>query len=140
MRRQLRSISPTQLRTYDTCPLQYRMRYVDRVPTADSPASLVGQAVHAALEQNFAVKRRSGHDLDLDEAAEVFDDVWAARLPPGAGSEQLAEDFDQAYASGQEILSCTWPKSRPVSSRTSSSTASDSRFPVSRWSWWERSI
>ena len=104
MRRQLRSISPTQLRTYDTCPLQYRMRYVERVPTADSPASLVGQAVHAALEQNFAVKRRSGHDLDLDEAAEVFDDVWAARLPPGAGSEQLAEDFDQAYASGQEIL------------------------------------
>lgn len=104
MQRQLRSISPTQLRTYDTCPLQYRMRYVERVPTRDSPASLVGQAVHAALERNFVAKRRSGRDLELKEAAEVFDDVWNARLPTGAGSGPASEDFDRAYASGQSVL------------------------------------
>ena len=104
MQRQLRSISPTQLRTYDTCPLQYRMRYVERAPTRDSPASLVGQAVHAALERNFLVKRRSGRDLALEEAAEVFDDVWAARLPPGAAAGPSGDDYDSAYASGQSIL------------------------------------
>ena len=104
MQRQLRSISPTQLRTYDTCPLQYRMRYVDRIPTADSPASLVGQAVHAALERNFLEKRRGGFDLDLDEAAEIFDDVWESRLPPGAASGQSADEFDEAYGSGQAVL------------------------------------
>ncbi len=104
MQRQLRSISPTQLRAYDTCPLQYRMRYVERVPTRDSPASLVGQAVHAALESNFLLKRRSGRDLEGEDAAEVFDDVWEARFPPGAASGPLAEDFDRAYASGQSVL------------------------------------
>lgn len=104
MQRKLRTISPTQLRAYDTCPLQYRMRYVERVPTRDSPASLVGQAVHSALEQNFVAKRRTGHDLDVDEAAEIFDEVWDARLPPGAGSSRASEDLDRAYASGQSVL------------------------------------
>lgn len=104
MQRQLRSISPTQLRTYDTCPLQYRMRYLDRVPSADSPASLVGQAVHTALERNFLEKRRSGYDLDMDEAADIYDDVWDARLPPGAASGPSADEFDEAYASGQSVL------------------------------------
>ena len=104
MQRQLRSISPTQLRTYDTCPLQYRMRYLDRVPTTDSPASLVGQAVHAALERNFLEKRHSGYDLDVDEASEIYDDVWASRLPPGAASGASADDFEEAYASGQAVL------------------------------------
>ena len=104
MQRQLRSISPTQLRTYDTCPLQYRMRYVERAPTRDSPASLVGQAVHAALERNFIAKRRDGYDLDLEEAADVFDDVWDARLPPGAASGPSADEFEEAYASGQSVL------------------------------------
>jgi len=104
MQRQLRSISPTQLRTYDTCPLQYRMRYVERVPTTDSPASLVGQAVHAALERNFLEKRRGGHDLDMVEAAEIFDDVWDARLPPGSASGPSGDEFEQAYASGHAVL------------------------------------
>ena len=104
MPQQLRSISPTQLRAYDTCPLQYRMRYVERIPTRDSPASLVGQAVHAALERNFVLKRRYGHDLEIEDAMEVFDDVWAARLPPGAMSESSTEDYDRAYASGQSVL------------------------------------
>ena len=104
MQRQLWTISPTQLRTYDTCPLQYRMRYVERIRTTDSPASLVGQAVHAALERNFVVKRRGGRDLELEDAAEVFDDVWETRLPPGVGSGPASEDFDRAYESGQAIL------------------------------------
>ena len=103
MQRQLRSISPTQLRTYDACPLQYRMRYVERVPTTDSPASLVGQAVHAALERNFVTKRRSGRDLEAEEATEVFDEVWEERLPPGV-SGPASENFEQAYTSGQSIL------------------------------------
>lgn len=80
------------------------MRYVDRVPTTDSPASVVGQAVHAALERNFLEKRRSGYDLDVEEAAEIYDDVWDARLPPGTASGPLADEFEEAYASGQSVL------------------------------------
>ena len=80
------------------------MRYVERVPTADSPASLVGQAVHAALERNFLEKRHSGYDLDLDEAAEIYDDVWEARLPPGAASGPVSDEFENSYASGQSVL------------------------------------
>jgi hypothetical protein len=80
------------------------MRYVDRAPTTDSPASLVGQAVHAALERNFLEKRRDGSDLDVHEAAEIYDDVWYTRLPPGASSGPLVAEFEEAYASGQSVL------------------------------------
>ncbi len=80
------------------------MRYVDRVPTTDSPASLVGQAVHAALERDFLEKRRNGYDLDVDEAAEIYDDVWYSRLPPGTASGPLSNQFEEAYASGQSVL------------------------------------
>ena len=57
MPRELWSISPTRLRAYATCPLQYRLRYVEQLPTVYSPSSLVGQAVHTSLEGYFLEKR-----------------------------------------------------------------------------------
>lgn len=104
MSNQLTSISPTRLRAYETCPLQYKMRYIQKVPRVDSPSSLVGQAVHRALEVNFVQKRRVGHDLDLKEVVNVFEDVWDSRLPVGASESSLADEFSGAYSSGLEIL------------------------------------
>ncbi len=103
MQHRIRTISPTRLRAYDDCPLQYRLRYVDRAPRVDSPASLAGQAVHAALEHVFTVKRR-WRRFSADEACEVYDDVWDERLPPGASSDASAAEFEQAYASGLAAL------------------------------------
>ena len=80
------------------------MRYIQKLPRVDSPSSLVGQAVHRALELNFVEKRRVGLDLDLEEVLMVFEDVWESRLPVGTSESSLADEFSDAYSSGIEIL------------------------------------
>ena len=98
------SISPTRLRAYATCPLQYRLRYVEKLPTVYSPASLVGQAVHSALEGYFLEKRRAGREVSSDSAVKAFDDTWSFHLPTGVSSGVEAAAFDSAYESGRRIL------------------------------------
>ena len=104
MPRELWSISPTRLRAYATCPLQYRLRYVEQLPTVYSPSSLVGQAVHTSLEGYFLEKRRAGRDISSDSAVRAFDDTWSLHLPTGVSAGVESAAFNIAYDSGRRIL------------------------------------
>ena len=42
-------LSATRLRTYQTCPRQYRYRYVDELPTVVSGPLVFGKTLHAAI-------------------------------------------------------------------------------------------
>ncbi len=100
----LRYLSPTQLRTYATCPLQYRHRYIDRMPAPHAPATLVGVAVHSALEANFRHKKRYREDLPVSDAREVFEDAWEEAVPASEFQDEAENDFDQARAEGLELV------------------------------------
>ena len=100
----LRFLSPTKLRTYATCPLQYRHRYLDRLEAPYTPASLVGQAIHETLEANFREKKHTRHDLPLVEAQEVFDRVWERYAPGPADAADLDDPWEAAYAAGRRAL------------------------------------
>ena len=100
----LRYLSPTQLRAYDICPLQYRHRYIEKIRPPYTPASLLGEAVHQSLEENFVQKKRTGHDLTLEEAREVFDEVWEQGMPGSALDGAEAEAFEQRHADGARLL------------------------------------
>ena len=107
-------LSPTKLRTYDTCPLQYRHRYIDQWRAPYTPASLRGDAVHQTLEANFVRKKRDRRDLDPAEALEIFDDAWRRQAPAEAEAKSesesddtaafSADDWDAAYAEGVRLL------------------------------------
>lgn len=43
-------LSFSRVDTYERCPLQFRFRYVDKVPSTPSPALSWGSSIHAALE------------------------------------------------------------------------------------------
>lgn len=43
-------LSYSRVDTYERCPLQFRFRYVDRMPSTPSPDLSWGSAIHAALE------------------------------------------------------------------------------------------
>ncbi len=100
----LRFLSPTKLRTYATCPLQYRHRYVDRLQAPYIPASLVGQAIHEALEANFREKKRTRHDLPVSEAQELFDRVWERHAPGPTGAAEVDDPWEAAYEAGRHAL------------------------------------
>ncbi len=108
----LRFLSPTKLRTYATCPLQYRHRYIDQWRSPYTPASLRGDAVHQTLEANFVRKKRDRRDLEPAEALEIFDDAWRRQAPAEAEAETEADaagafavdEWDAAYAEGTRLL------------------------------------
>ena len=138
----LRFLSPTKLRTYATCPLQYRHRYVDRLQSPYTPASLIGQAIHETLESNFRAKKHTRRDLPLAEAREVFDRVWERHAPGPASAADVDDPWEAAYADGLRALEHYLTKPPRHWCRTLSSIDSGSRSPAchgpssARSIWW----
>jgi putative RecB family exonuclease len=63
-------ITPTKLATYERCPMQYNLRYVERAETddGDSPSLLRANAIHAVLGaafHSFSVRR--SFPIDIEE-------------------------------------------------------------------------
>lgn len=51
------AISPSRASDYKRCPLQYRLRAIDRIPEPSTEAQVKGTLVHAVLEEMFAWPR-----------------------------------------------------------------------------------
>ena len=51
------AISPSRASDYKRCPLQYRLRAIDKIPEPSTEAQVKGTLVHAVLEEMFASPR-----------------------------------------------------------------------------------
>lgn len=51
------AISPSRASDYKRCPLQYRLRAIDRIPEPTTEAQVKGTLVHAVLEEMFTWPR-----------------------------------------------------------------------------------
>lgn len=78
----LEYLSASRLKCFQTCRLQFRFRYVDRLPTPVSPALFVGQVVHAVLQQ-WNLRRWRGTPFGRDILRGVFDEHWTSDQPDG---------------------------------------------------------
>lgn len=73
-------LSYSAIRTFQSCPLKYRFRYVDGLPEACVSASLVfGSAIHAAVEFYFREVLSGGLPPDLDTLLGVYQQCWQDR-------------------------------------------------------------
>ena len=52
------SLSPSRANDFQTCPLLFRLRSIDKLPEDPSPAAIRGTLVHAALEHLFELAPR----------------------------------------------------------------------------------
>ena len=88
------SLSPSRAGDFQTCPLLYRYRTVDRLPEPPSSAAARGTLVHAVLEDLFD---SPAAERTLERAVAMLPGQWAALLeeePRLAGlftAEQAAE-------------------------------------------------
>lgn len=73
-------LSASRLKTWQTCRLQFRYRYVDRLPTATSPALFVGQIVHEVL-RHWNLRRWRGEPADVESLWPVFTEHWQQDQP-----------------------------------------------------------
>ena len=75
--------SHSRLRVYETCPRQYRFRYVDRikVPQVKTVEMFRGSQVHAALETLYRRVQR-GRTPSVDEILDGYRRAWQEQWAP----------------------------------------------------------
>lgn len=74
------ALSPSRAADFKQCPLLYRFRVIDRIPSPPSPAAARGTLVHLALERLF--------DLPADDRTPEN----AVGLLPGAWADLVADE------------------------------------------------
>ncbi len=69
-------VSYSQLSTYLTCPLRYKLQYVDQIPPAFKSAALAfGSAIHEAVGA-FYHQHLMGDPLRPDQMLDVYREAW----------------------------------------------------------------
>ena len=69
--------SHSRLSTYETCPLQYKLKYIDKIEVEEEEGieAFLGSRVHEALEKLYRDFRYSKL-LTLDELARYYNNLW----------------------------------------------------------------
>lgn len=69
-------LSYSAISTYQNCPLKYRSRYVEGLPSLPGPALSFGQSVHEALRWFYSVP--TPDPCSLDELMEYIERCWVS--------------------------------------------------------------
>ena len=100
-------LSYSQISTFDTCPLQYRYRYLQKIPVPPSAAASFGQAIHSALCAFYQLVKKNLKP-NKNELLKLLDNNW---IPLGysskahetrmkkEGRKMLADFYEKAYDS-----------------------------------------
>ena len=85
-------VSPSRLNLWLRCPLAFRLKYIDGVPTSTSPAMFVGKMVHRGLEMYYR-HRQLGITLTVAEVMAGMEAGWKrAAATEGVRFTDLADD------------------------------------------------
>lgn len=76
--------SHSRLNAFEQCPLQYKFRYLDRIPAeVENIEAFTGKMVHRALEEHFRSPAAGGADrlaVALDRFRSLWKDNWSGRV------------------------------------------------------------
>jgi len=101
----MRPLSYSQISLYQTCPLCYKLQYIDRLETRDRGYFSFGTTMHACAEYFFKVKVPP--PPSLEELLQFYDKNWLS-----AGYESAEEEANyKAY--GRELLARFWEIHQP---------------------------
>lgn len=68
-------VSPTRLNTWLSCPLKFKIRYVDGIREPTSPNLFLGKQVHRGLEFYYR-RRQDGERATVTEVERQIVDLW----------------------------------------------------------------
>lgn len=69
-------LRPTGINTFLECSAKYLFQEIERIETPNKSYLAFGSSIHKTLEANFAQKIETKTDLPIDEAKEIFSDVF----------------------------------------------------------------
>jgi len=99
-RMKIRPLSFTQISLYRTCPLCYKLQYIDRLKTKDRWYFSFGTTMHSCVERFFKVN--TPVPPKLEELLQFYDDNWISR------AYESPEEEAEYRAYGREILTRFW--------------------------------
>jgi putative RecB family exonuclease len=82
------SLSPSRAGDFQTCPLLFRFRSIDRLPSVPSPAAVRGTLVHGVLESLFDLPATQ---RTADTAVELLAPTWTALVAAEPEVEVVTE-------------------------------------------------
>lgn len=94
---ELTYISYSQIQTFDTCPLHYKLKYILKIPSPQSAAQIFGTSLHAALK-DFYMRAIDRQKPTVDDIESILTQHWEKEGYEGKEHER------QAFAKGLAIL------------------------------------
>ena len=92
-------LSYSQIETFRTCPLHYKLKYIYGIPTPQSPSQSFGTSIHAALKKFYdAVK--SGEKPTDKLIYKCLEEVWIKEGYSGKTHEEKFFEKGKVYLSG----------------------------------------
>ncbi len=72
-------LSYSQLNAFDICPLQYKYKYIIRLPTPPSPAQTIGITLHRTLKEFYQEQILSKEKLDFKTFLKILEENWQSQ-------------------------------------------------------------
>ncbi|AZA11424.1 PD-(D/E)XK nuclease superfamily protein [Corynebacterium gerontici] len=92
MSRRLRiALSPSRASDYQRCPLQYRLKAIDKIPEPKTVAQVKGTLVHKVLEDIFALAR---DERTYPRAVKMLKPSWSAMVEKDPELHTLVPDAE----------------------------------------------
>ncbi len=86
-------LSYSQIQTFETCPLHYKLKYMLKIPTPQTASQSFGTSVHSALKE-FYMRAVEGQSVAVEDIESILQEVW---IPEGYASTAHQET---AYQQG----------------------------------------
>ncbi|HUQ85657.1 MAG TPA: ATP-dependent DNA helicase [Candidatus Limnocylindrales bacterium] len=94
-------ISYSQLQTFKTCPLHYKLRYILNFPSPAAPALSYGISVHSSL-RDILLAKKAGENVTEEYIKSTLKANWINEGYSGKTHEQ------KTYTQAEKILSVFW--------------------------------
>jgi DNA helicase-2/ATP-dependent DNA helicase PcrA len=89
-------LSYSQIETFKTCPLHYKLKYIFKIPTPPSASQSFGTSIHAALKEAYRYAL-DGRRLTVKQATRFLKDNWITEGYSGRSHEQKMFEKGQRY-------------------------------------------
>ncbi len=94
-------ISYSQIATFQTCPLHYKLRYILNFPSPHAPALSYGISVHSSL-RDILLAKKAGENITDESIKDILKKNWIKEGYTGKTHEQ------QTYLQAERILIEFW--------------------------------
>ena len=121
--------SYSQLTTFETCPLQYKFIYVDRIKRYEEGVeAFLGQRFHEAMERLY--KERPARIIPLDELLAFYEERWAAKWHDQVKVKKEGRTPDDYRLMGRRFIEDYYKRHHPFDEGKVLGLERSIRFPL----------